>query len=261
MKIAGRWFELTRFGDGVTMLTEPHVHAVWRSNIWHVRGRDADMLVDAGMGIAPLRAAMTELLDKPVIAVASHRHSDHVGGLHEFETRAGHHADSGFIASPGPTTLSTAVFPDGFKKLMADDGHPFGDYLIDAIPRAGYDLHAYAIQPAPLTRLLDEGDTVELGDRTFEVLHLPGHTPGCIGLWERRTGTLFSGDAIYDGLLFDFLPESDIADYVATMRRLRDVPVRVVHGGHDASFGRERMIEIIDEYVARRGGEAAAGSA
>ena len=258
MKIADRWFELTRFDGGVTMLTEPHVHSVWRSNVWHVRGRDADMLVDAGMGIAPLRDAMADpragLIDRPLIAVASHRHSDHIGGLHEFETRAGHAADAEHIASPAAATLSTAGFPDGFKKLMADDGHPFGEYLIDALARADYDLAAYAIEPAPLTRLLAEGDTVDLGDRVFEVLHLPGHTPGCIGLWERASGTLFSGDAIYDGLLFDFLPESNIADYVETMRRLRDVPVTVVHGGHEPSFGRDRMLAIIDDYVARRGG-------
>ncbi len=254
MRIAERWFTIARLDDGVTMLTEPHVHDVWRSNAWHVRGRDADMLVDAGMGIAPLRPAMAELIDKPLVAVASHRHSDHIGGLHEFETRAGHADDAEHIALPPPATLSTASFPDAFKNMMAGDGHPFGDYLIDAIPHAGYDLGAYAITPAPLTRLLGEGDIVDLGDRAFEVLHLPGHTPGCIGLWERATGTLFSGDAIYDGLLFDFLPESDIAEYVRTMRKLRDVPVTVVHGGHEASFGRDRMIAIIDDYVARRGG-------
>ena len=253
MKIADRWFELIRLDYGVTMLTEPHVHAVWRSNVWHVRGRDADMLVDAGMGIAPLRDAMQDLIDKPLIAVASHRHSDHIGGLHEFDMRAGHVDDAEHIAAPSPATLSTAVFPDGFKKLIADDGHPFGEYLIDALPHPGYDIDAYAIEPAPLTRLLAEGDTVDLGDRAFEVLHFPGHTPGSIGLLQHSTGTLFSGDAIYDGLLFDFLPESNITDYVATMRKLRDVPVTIVHGGHEPSFGRDRMIQIIDEYVARRG--------
>ena len=46
-----------------------------------------------------------------------------------------------------------------------------------------------------------------LGDRHFEVLHLPGHSPGSIGLWERRTGILFSGDALYDGPLLDELFE------------------------------------------------------
>jgi hypothetical protein len=38
------------------------------------------------------------------------------------------------------------------------------------------------------------------------------------------------------------------------MERLRDLDVRVVRGGHDDPFGRERLLELIDDYVARRGG-------
>jgi hypothetical protein len=37
------------------------------------------------------------------------------------------------------------------------------------------------------------------------------------------------------------------------MRRLREVPARMVHGGHDESFGRERLLELIDAYVRARG--------
>jgi glyoxylase-like metal-dependent hydrolase (beta-lactamase superfamily II) len=84
------------------------------------------------------------------------------------------------------------------------------------------------------------------------VLHLPGHTPGSIGLWEQRTGTLFSGDAVYDGFLLDELPESDIVRYVETMKRLRELPVRVVHAGHESSFGRDRLIELVDAYLSLR---------
>ncbi len=70
------------------------------------------------------------------------------------------------------------------------------------------------IAPAPPTRLLDDGDVVDCGDRSFEVLHLPGHSPGSIGLWEAASGILFSGDAVYDGPLLDELDGSDIDDYV-----------------------------------------------
>jgi len=41
-----------------------------------------------------------------------------------------------------------------------------------------------------------DGDIIDLGDRAFEVLHLPGHSPGSIALFEAATKTLFSGDAI-----------------------------------------------------------------
>jgi glyoxylase-like metal-dependent hydrolase (beta-lactamase superfamily II) len=101
--------------------------------------------------------------------------------------------------------------------------------------------------------VLEEGDVVDLGDRSFEVLHLPGHSPGSIGLWEAATGILFSGDAVYDGPLLDELDGCcDIDAYVATMRRLWDLPVTVVHGGHEPSFGRARLVAICDDYLARR---------
>ena len=54
------------------------------------------------------------------------------------------------------------------------------------------------------------------------------------------------------GILLDELPESNIPDYIRSMERLRDVPARIVHGGHDDSFGREHLLELIDDYVARR---------
>ena len=85
---------------------------------------------------------------------------------------------------------------------------------------------------------------------------LTGRLPtsgGSIGLLERASGTLFSGDAIYDGALLDELPESDVTAYVATMKRLRELDVNVVHAGHEPSFGRDRLVELVDAYLAHRG--------
>lgn len=123
------------------------------------------------------------------------------------------------------------------------------------MPHEDFDVGAYRVRPVTPTRVVDEGDVVDLGDRRFTVLHLPGHTPGEIGLWEEATGTLFSGDCVYEsGVLLDELPESNIGDYVRSMDRLRDLPVRVVHGGHDERFDRERLLELIDAYVTTRAG-------
>ena len=72
------------------------------------------------------------------------------------------------------------------------------DILVDAYPYEGFDPVAFRAQRTKPTKLIDEGDVLDLGNCAFEVLHLPGHSPGSIGLWEKNTGTLFSGDAIYD---------------------------------------------------------------
>ena len=112
--------------------------------------------------------------------------------------------------------------------------------------------HIFHTSTAVPTRLVDEGDIIDLGDRNLWDFHLTGHSPGSLGLWEEKTGILFSGDAIYDGPLLDTLADSNIEQYLITMERLHNLPVTVVHGGHDDSFDRVRLKEITAEYIAFR---------
>jgi glyoxylase-like metal-dependent hydrolase (beta-lactamase superfamily II) len=253
LPIAHRWFESKRVSDDITLLWEPHVVPLMRCNIWHVRGRDRDLMIDTGMGIVSLRDAVRPLIDKPVTAVATHTHTDHVGGHHEFESTVVHELEADELRSPRDRgTLLASVMGGEAIASLARAGYPFDGDLITALPRADYDLAAYRLQDAPATEIVAEGDVVDIGNRSFEVLHLPGHSPGGIGLWEAKTGTLFSGDAIYDGPLLDEIDGADIPTYVRTMKRLRDLPVEVVHAGHDPSFGRARLVELCDAYLAKR---------
>ncbi|WP_431857674.1 MBL fold metallo-hydrolase [Azospirillum sp.] len=250
LPIAERWFERRRIDDDVTLLWEPHVIPLLRCNIWHVRGRDLDLLIDTGLGIVSLRRAAADLFGKPVLAVATHTHTDHVGGHHEWSDCLCHAAEAEALRAPkGRRSLRSADSPPDELRQLREAGYEIGDLMITALPYAGYDLDGFRRLPATPTRVVEEGAVIDTGDRRFEVLHLPGHSPGSIGLWEAATGTLFSGDALYDGPLLDTLPGSDRTAYRRTMERLRGLPVRTVHAGHDPSFGPERMRELIDGYL------------
>ena len=252
-EVALQWFSRRSIGDGVTLLWEPHVHPLLRCNIWHVRGRDADLLVDTGLGVASLANAASDLLAKSVFAVATHAHMDHTGSMHEFPLRLIHAAEAEALAHASHhLPLDVSTYDTDTLAAFAAMGYDISAGLLTAIPQHGFDVAAHLLQPADATRLLNEGDVIDMGGRAFEVLHLPGHSPGSIGLWEARSRTLFSGDAIYDGPLLDELPGSDIDAYVRTMLRLRELPVAVVHAGHDPSFGRARLIELVDSYLAKR---------
>ena len=252
LQVAEQWFDIKAISDRITVIIEPHVAIVEQANMWLVRGRDYDLLVDAGMGICSLKNAISHLLDKPVIAVATHTHMDHVGSLHEFEHRLIHPAEAHILKSPSDYPVLCAThWPKGMRAEL-EKGYDVPDVLIDALPTEDFDPMAFRTVGTEPTRLVEEGDTIELGDATFEVIHLPGHTAGGIGIWEEATGTLFTGDTIYDGPLLDEIVGSDIDDYVATMKRLKELPVEVVHAGHDPSFGRERLHELIDSYLATR---------
>lgn len=250
MPVASTWFESIPADEGVTGFTEPHVNPFIRANSWHVRGRDRDLLVDTGLGVTPFRPVLRDLLTQPVLAVATHTHFDHVGGLHEFDERAVHLSEADNLARPvDQATLLSLDLGQEFCDEMAALGYELDEMLIDARPDERFDPAAFRTVPTTPTRTLDDGDLVDLGDRVFEVLHLPGHSPGSVGLWEESTGILFSGDAVYrDPPLLDELPGSNILDYLSTMRRLEQLPVRVVHGGHGSSFGREHLLHVIEDY-------------
>jgi glyoxylase-like metal-dependent hydrolase (beta-lactamase superfamily II) len=252
LKIVQRWFERRRIDTALTLLWEPFVHPLIRCNIWHLAGRDSDLLIDTGLGIASLKDELADLSGKPLTAVATHVHYDHVGSLHEFPTRLMHPLEAPRMAHYQEFDhLARSAFPRDFLDWMAAAGQPMqDDYLISARPTATFDPDCYRITSTRTTRTVVEGDSIDTGDRHFEVLHLPGHSPGSIALWEAASGMLFSGDAIYDGPLIDTLPDSDRTAYVATMKRLRELPVTVVHGGHEPSFGRARLREIASDYLA-----------
>ena len=253
LPVASPWFVQERVSDTLTLVTEPHVHPLLRCNVWHVQGRDVDLVVDTALGLRPLRQFVERELDGGLLAVATHTHGDHVGGMHEFADRAVHRAEAHHLDRAGLAVLDPGVFGEEVLGPYRDAGYDIPALLVDAVPPGGLDAALLEIAPAPATRVLDDGDVIDLGDRAFEVLHLPGHSPGSIGLWEPASGILFSGDAVYDGPLLDGFYTGGPAEYVATMERLRDLPVQVVHGGHEASFGRERLVEICDAFLARAG--------
>lgn len=249
---ADEWFVRQRVADGVTLVHEPHVHPLLRCNVWHVAGRRRDLVIDTAMGLQPLRRVVDRHLDGGLLAVATHAHPDHVGGLHEFDERAIHAAEAALIAEAGSASVDPAHYPEGVLGPYRDAGVAIPELFLDAAPPGGIESAVYEVSAAPATQVLVEGDVIDVGDRAFEVLHLPGHSPGSLGLWEPSTGILFSGDAVYDGPLLDDLEGADIDQYVETMIRLRALSVSVVHGGHEPSFGRDRLIEICDAYLAAR---------
>ena len=245
LPVAPSWFTVDVVAPALTLIREPHVRPLLAANTWVVRGRDRDLFVDCGLGVTSLRDALPELFERTPAVVVTHGHLDHLGGAHEFDQVLAHAAER--VDRPGRGVLE----PRRLAEILGAPADAFGDQvLLNALPSVDYDWASYRLRSVMPTRHITEGDVIDLGDLRLQVMHLPGHTPGSVVLYEPDRRWLFSGDVVYDDdQLIDFLAESSPPDYQASMRRLLKLDVDLVLPGHDATFGRERLVELAEGYL------------
>ena len=105
------------------------------------------------------------------------------------------------------------------------------------------------LRAAPHAHAIQHGDIIDLGDKAFEVMHLPGHSSGSIGLYNAKKQKFFSGDVVYDGELLDNLKDSMVDDYINSMEKLLQLKTDEVRPGHYHSFDRRRLQELITQYI------------
>lgn len=252
LPVATQWFSVNEVDPGIFRISEPHCHRLIRANCFLIRGGDVDILFDSGMGVAPLRPVIAALSINPLIVFTSHTHIDHVGGHPEFTDAeiCVHSLEADALRQPGSRGLRFPPRPAAQIEALRKAGIELTEFMTDAVPSAGYDVDAYGRAAVAPTRLIDEGDVIDTGRQRFEVLHLPGHSPGSVALWEPEAGLLLSGDVIYDGVIVDTAPGSNVAAYWTTMARLLTLPVRKVLGGHKDPMDGDRMAAIAGYYLA-----------
>ncbi len=112
-----------------------------------------------------------------------------------------------------------------------DGDHVQGNRLVKEKTKAkiaAHELEVEAIQNVDIK--LKDGDTVELGDRRFKVVHTPGHRPGAICLYDPKNLILIVGDSVC-GDRTDLI-RMDKEIYMASLRKLLGLETRLLIMGH-----------------------------
>lgn len=208
------WFTIDRIDKETTILSE---YRHWEeTHCYLLEGEEKALLIDTGLGICDISAEVKKLTDKPVAAVATHVHWDHLGGHRYYPEFYAHAAELDWLNGSFPLSRETV------REMVLDRCDPPVDFRVE-----DYEM----FQGTP-TRLLSDGDIIDLGGRRLEVLHTPGHSPGHMCFFEQERGYLFTGDLVYKDVLFAYYPSTDPEAYLSSMERVAALPVKRVFPGH-----------------------------
>jgi glyoxylase-like metal-dependent hydrolase (beta-lactamase superfamily II) len=212
------WFEVYRIVPGVFAIYEPHQSEETIGYL--ILGDKRALMFDTGMGIGNLKSLAAQLTKLPIMVVNSHTHDDHVGNNWQFDTI--YNVDT-------PFTRDNARGSRNDAQAEIAPGEVCG-----SLP-AGFNRNAYATRPWKIAGWLHDGERIDLGGRALEVIATPGHTPDAICLFDRTHGLLFTGDTFYPGTIWLYRPETGLAAYGNSVRRLAALApqVKLVLGAHN----------------------------
>ncbi len=187
------WFCHREVAPGIHAIGEPRFHQInWN---YLILGRDKALMFDSGTGVRDIRPVIRQLTDLPVTCLPSHLHFDHVGNLHLFED------------------VAIADLP--MLRVFERDNllqHPWDRYLGEK--------EGMTWTPVKVSHWWPIGHSIDLGGRSLEIVHTPGHAPEHISLWDAATNTLLAADFIYLGALYAQVIGADLKAYAETAKAL-----------------------------------------
>jgi glyoxylase-like metal-dependent hydrolase (beta-lactamase superfamily II) len=202
------WFKIHTVAPGVFAISEPR--QAEGVNSFLIVGSKRAVLFDSGLGVGRISNVVGKLTNLPVTVLNSHTHFDHVGGNDEFaEVR---NLDLPYSAASARGEVAESIAAYAARTLHEDS-------VCGPLP-AGVTSREYAMPKWKVTAHVRDGERLDLGDRSVEILRTPGHTPDSICLLDRASGLLFTGDTYYSGDIYLWAPETSVADYTASIDKL-----------------------------------------
>ncbi|NCB91370.1 MAG: MBL fold metallo-hydrolase [Clostridia bacterium] len=153
-----------------------------------ILGSEKALLIDTMNGTENIKNIACTLTSLPVILLNTHGHPDHIGGNLSFG--------------------EALIHPDDISLANA--------YLEELNPSEPGIAETMTWKP------ILPGEKVELGELTLDIISLAGHTPGSIGILDKKSRILFSGDALNEGLWMQLDHCLPLSSYLQTLYALKD---------------------------------------
>jgi len=243
VKVSDPWFEVYKVAPDTFAIYEPQQSEETISYL--ILGSKKAILFDTGMGISDVHKLVSGLTKLPIIVLNSHTHDDHVGGNWQFDTIYSMDTDFSRQNAKGSVADAQAEIAPG--------------EICGELPK-NFDAKSYSTKPWHITKYIHDGDTIDLGGRSIEILSTPGHTPDAITLFDRANGLLFTGDTYYPAPIWLFRPETDMDAYAKSIARLAALApqTKVVIGAHNVPVAPSSVLPaLVAAFADLRAGKAA----
>ncbi|WP_331232418.1 MBL fold metallo-hydrolase [Natronorarus salvus] len=199
------WYEVTRLAERSYLITEANQYRMYL-----IEGTERSVVIDTGLGIGRLRSLVTDLVDLPLEVVLTHTHWDHIGAAVQFDD---------VYVDPHELPLDRQVRIDSISEEFTNRPEEFVSHWRAAnreFPEE-FDVDTYMIDSFTAKATPPERE-IDLGTRSLEVLPLPGHSPGHLGVLDQKTGVLYGGDILqFDRGLYILFKDSSLTDYIESI--------------------------------------------
>jgi glyoxylase-like metal-dependent hydrolase (beta-lactamase superfamily II) len=239
------WFEIYQLSPDTYAIYEPNQ---WQEVISYLLiGTDRALLVDTGMGIGDLKAVIDQLTDLPITVINTHTHYDHVGSNHQFDIIYGRDTDF---------TKNNALGHPHADFVSMQSGEPVNSVGIDTIWKDlpdGFELDQYHSKPFSIDKYIENGEKIDLGNRTIEIIFIPGHTPDSIALLDRGHKYLLTGDSFYLAPIYVRGKETNFEDYLNSTKIMADLEnaVDFVLGAHNETMQESTYLKSLFETASK----------
>ena len=168
-----KWFTIDQIDEGTYIISE---YRHWEeTHCYLLNGSSRSLLIDTGLGICNIYDEVMKLTNKPVTAVATHIHWDHIGGHKYIPDFYAHAEELSWLNGEFHLTIET------IRGLVADQN--------DLYRRFGTTTSTYEFFQGTPTKVLEDGENIELSGR--KTWFAPGHFICLLSGQSDQTHTLF----------------------------------------------------------------------
>ncbi|GAA0181087.1 MBL fold metallo-hydrolase [Clostridium sediminicola] len=226
-------------------------------NSYIILSEDRNLIIDTGFNSKECKAAFMEGINELDIdlnktdLLITHLHSDH-SGLASTLNKEGMKVYAGEVDGNMINKMPSKDYWDEYKEYAKIFDLEKDKISIDEHP--GY---KYCSKEKVDFTPLNEGDVINVGDYSFEIIDTPGHTPGQIGLYERKHKIFFGGDHILDritpNIAFWGFEKDILAVYIDSLKKIYEYDIDYLFSAHRNIIRdhKKRISELINHHEER----------